>query len=58
MRLLLIQGDQCAIYEGRKQLAVYVGASGLDPETAEQTRLAKLVPKPIPQENKNEPHST
>lgn len=60
MRLLLIQGDQCAIYEGRKQLAVYVGALGLDPETAEETRMAKLKPKPlpVPQEATDEPSST
>lgn len=58
MRLLLIQGDQCAIYEDRKQLAVYVGATGLDPESAEQTRLAKLRPVPLQQEKTNEPHST
>jgi len=56
MRLLLIQGDHCAIYENRKQLAIYTGATGLDPETAEQTRLAKLRPKPLPQENKDESH--
>jgi hypothetical protein len=42
MRLLLIQGDMVAIYERRKQLAVYAGAKGLDRETAEQTRLARI----------------
>lgn len=56
MRLLLIQGDHCAIYENRKQLAVYSGATGLDRETAEQTRMARLLPKPLPtQEHSNEP---
>jgi hypothetical protein len=58
MRLLLIQGDHVAIYEGRKQLAIYIGAKSLDAESAEQTRLAKQRPMPLPQENTNEPHST
>lgn len=43
MRLLLIQGDMVAIYEGRKQLAVYSGAKSLDRDSAEQTRLGKIV---------------
>ena len=40
IRLLLIQGDFVAIYEGRKRLAIYAGAKQLDRDTAEQTRLA------------------
>jgi len=40
-RLLLIQGDYVAIYEGRKELAMYLGATGLDAATAEQTRTAR-----------------
>jgi hypothetical protein len=31
-----------AIYERRKQLAVYSGAKGLDRASAEQTRLARI----------------
>jgi hypothetical protein len=42
MRLLLIQGDMVAIYERRKQLAVYSGAKSLDRDSAEQTRLARI----------------
>lgn len=44
MRLLLIQRDMVAIYEGRKQLAVFEGASLLDKDSAEQTRLARIEP--------------
>ena len=42
MRLLLIQGDMVAIYERRKQLAIFSGALQLDRDTAEQTRLATI----------------
>ena len=42
MRLLLIQGDMVAIYERRRQLAVYSGALGLDDHLAEQTRLMQV----------------
>lgn len=42
MRLLLIQGDMVAIYDRRKQLAIFSGAKSLDRDTAEQTRLARL----------------
>jgi len=42
MRLLLIQGDMVAIYDRRKQLAIFSGAKHLDRDTAEQTRLARL----------------
>jgi hypothetical protein len=56
MRLLLIQGDHVAIYENRKQLAIYQGASGLDTDSAEQTRLARIDPPKKPPEEKNEPH--
>lgn len=51
MRLLLIQGNHVAIYDDRKQLAVFEGAQHLDTESAEQTRLAKL--KPVIQEKKD-----
>lgn len=40
-RLLLIQGDYVAIYEGRQELAMYAGAKGLDTVSAEQTRTAR-----------------
>lgn len=40
MRLLKIEGDSVAVYEGRTRLAVFAGASGLDTDSAEQLRLA------------------
>lgn len=40
MRLLLIQGDLVAVYEGKKRLAVFAGAKQIDKESAEQLRLA------------------
>jgi hypothetical protein len=54
-RLLLIQGDYVAIYEGRKELAMYAGATGLDPATAEQTRTARR--KKLEAEKSNESHT-
>lgn len=42
MRLVLIQGNMCAVYEGRKQLAIYEGASELDTESVEILRRAKI----------------
>ena len=44
MRLLLIQGDACAVFEGRIRLAVFEGASELDKDTAEQVRTARIEP--------------
>jgi DNA/RNA endonuclease YhcR with UshA esterase domain len=40
MRLLKVEGDMVSIYEGRKRLAVYAGASQLTVESSEQLRLA------------------
>jgi hypothetical protein len=53
MRLLKIEGDFVAIYEGRKRLAVYAGASHLTQETAEQLRLAsqKAIDSDAPEQN-------
>lgn len=42
MRLLLVQGDYVAVYEGRRQLAVFAGALQMDLESAEQLRLASI----------------
>lgn len=38
-RLLLIQGDFAAIYEGRQRLAVFAGASNATLDNVEQVRL-------------------
>lgn len=40
MRLLIIQGDMVAVYEGRTRLAVFAGATQIDRESAEQLRTA------------------
>lgn len=40
MRLLVIQGDMVAVYEGRTRLAVFAGALQIDKPSAEQLRLA------------------
>lgn len=44
MRLLLIQGDVCAVFDGRNRLAVFEGAKSLDRNAAEQVRLARIKP--------------
>jgi hypothetical protein len=44
MRLVLIQGDACAIFEDRVRLAVYEGAKGLDKICVEQVRRAHIEP--------------
>lgn len=57
MRLLVIQGDLVAVYEGNKRLAVFAGASGLDRESAEQLRLASrksIMTTPIGDEHGHE----
>lgn len=37
-RLVMIQGDSAALYEGREQLCVFDGASTTDEETVERVR--------------------
>jgi hypothetical protein len=57
MRLLLIQGDLVAVYEGSKSLAVFAGATGLDLKSAEQLRLASrksLSDQPIGEQHGSE----
>lgn len=54
MRLLRVEGDMVAIYEGRKRLAVYSGASQLTLESSEQLRLASqeaIDADPLPAES-------
>jgi len=52
-RLLLIQGDLVAVYDGKEQIAVFGGAKLLDKESAEQLRqvpTAKLKAVPVAEE--------
>lgn len=54
MRLLRVEGDMVAIYEGRKRLAVYSGAKHLTLESSEQLRLASqeaIDADPVPTES-------
>lgn len=54
MRLLKVEGDSVSIYEGRKRLAVYSGASQLTVESSEQLRLASqeaIDADPVPTES-------
>ncbi len=44
MRLVLIQGDACAVFEGRERLAIFEGAKALDQDTVEQVRRARIEP--------------
>jgi hypothetical protein len=55
LRLLRIEGDLVAVYEGRRRLAIFAGARQLDRESAETLRLtpeATILAQPIePVEN-------
>lgn len=54
MRLLKVEGDMVAIYEGRKRLAVYSGASQLTLESSEQLRLVSketIDADPVPEKS-------
>lgn len=39
IRLVMIQGDSAALYEGREQLCVFAGANDTDADTIQRVRM-------------------